>query len=121
MYTHMHTHTGSAAAEVGILPGSCILKVRETDVLKASHEVVVNAIKGALSSTAGQEGGPCVSLKLSFSSLEQVTSFRYESSEDSSVVVHERTVESPYCFNVPAKVSLSWEDVYLKYGAVCIL
>ena len=96
---------GSAAAQAGILPGCCILKVAEEEVLRASHDLVVSAIRKALAASAGQKGGRQVALKLSFGGLEQAISYRYEGSKDATVQVYERTQESPYIFQVPAQVS----------------
>lgn len=95
--------TGSAAAQAGILPGCCILKVAEEEVLRASHDLVVSAIRKALAASAGQKGGRQVALKLSFGGLEQAISYRYEGSKDATVQVYERTQESPYIFQVPAQ------------------
>ena len=65
---------GSAAARVGLLSGSCVLRVGQQDVLKATHDIVVAAIKQSLVDSAGQEGGPTVDLKISYSHMEQLVS-----------------------------------------------
>lgn len=98
---------GSAAAEAGLLPGCCIFCVGEEDVMRASHDSVVAAVRGALSQTSQQEGGASVTLKVGFPSLEQVAIFKYDNNEDIPVNVVERTLESPYTFTLPAKVSHS--------------
>ena len=94
--------SGSAAAKAGIVSGSGILKVGDTDVLKSTHNAVVNAVKSSLAST---EGGGKVVLKLSAGNLEQVASYQYSTTEDTPVYLYDRTKESPYCFQLPAKVS----------------
>lgn len=96
---------GSAAAEAGILPGACLLRVRDKDVMKASHDAVVSIVKDSLAQTAEQDGRGSVALKFSFGSLEQLASFRYNSTEDMPVDLVERAVESPYTFTIPAQVS----------------
>lgn len=96
---------GSAAAEAGILPGACLLRVRDKDVMKASHDAVVSIVKDSLAQTAEQDGRGSVALKFSFGSLEQLASFRYNSTEDMPVDLVERAVESPYTFTLPAQVS----------------
>ena len=98
---------GSAAAEAGLLPGCCILRVGQEDVMRSSHDAVVVAVKGSLSKTSHQEKGASVTLKLGFPSLEQVSIFRYDSSEDTPINVVERALESPYTFSLPAQVSHS--------------
>ena len=79
--------------------------MKEEEVLRASHDVVVSAIKKALAASAGQKGGPQVALKLSFGGLEQTICYCYEGSKDATMQVYERTQESPYIFQVPAQVS----------------
>ncbi len=101
-------HTGSVAAKAGLLPGCCVLKVGDKDVLKLSHEAAVQSIKDALASSAGEEDGAKVKLKLSFGHMEQVASYYYSTSAESQVKVFDQTVESAYCFELPAKVSSGW-------------
>lgn len=63
---------GSSAAEVGLLSGSRILRVGQQDVLKASHETVVAAVKKNLQDTSNNDGGPTVELKVTFSNMEHL-------------------------------------------------
>ena len=63
---------GSAAADAGLVCGSCILRVGQQDVLRASHETVVTAIKKSLEDTKNTEGGPAVVIKVSHSSMEHM-------------------------------------------------
>lgn len=95
---------GSAAAQVGIVTSSCILKVGDEDLLIGSHDQVVSAIKKALTSSAGSEGGAKVELKLSNPFMENMTSYSYETSDNTTISVYERVIESPYVFSVPAQV-----------------
>ncbi len=99
-------YTGSAAAEVGILPGCCILKVGDKDALQLSHDGVVQAVKDSVASTT-EEGRAMVKLKLSFGHLEQVASYQYSTSDETQVKVFDRTMESPYCFELPGKVGVA--------------
>ena len=103
-HTHTHTHTGSAAALAGIIPSCCILKIGEEDVLRASHEAVVSAVKGSLSRSKQEQGKSSVKLKMSFPFLEQLACYKYECADTSVVEVFERTVESPYIFSLPSQV-----------------
>lgn len=64
--------TESAAAQAGILSGSCILEVGQQNVVKASHESVVTAVKQSLKDTEQREDGPWVDLKISYSHMEQL-------------------------------------------------
>lgn len=97
--------TGSSASQAGIIPGCCILKVGDDEVLKASHDAVVSAVKGSIARSKQEQGKPSVRLKLSYPFLEQLSSFKYECADTSLVEVIERTVESPYTFSVPSQVS----------------
>ena len=65
---------------------------------------MVSAIKKALTSSAGSEGGAKVELKLSNPFMENMTSFSYETSDNMTIGVYERLIESPYIFSVPAQV-----------------
>ena len=65
---------------------------------------MVSAVKKALTSSAGSEGGAKVELKLSNPFMEHITSYSYETSDSTPISVHERTIESPYIFSVPAQV-----------------
>ena len=47
--------SGSAAAEVGLLAGSCLLRVGKNDVLKASHDAVVSMIKACIQDSSSQD------------------------------------------------------------------
>lgn len=53
-----------------MISGSCLLRVGQQDVLKASHGSVVAAIKKCLSDSERNEGGPHVDLKISYSRME---------------------------------------------------
>lgn len=98
---------GSAAADVGLLAGSCILGVGGNDVVKATHEEVVAAIKTSLEETKKTEEGASVKLKVSCSKKEQLVQYEYETGEHTHIQVYERTLESPYTFTLPAKVSMT--------------
>lgn len=54
------------------MSGSGILRVGQQDVLRASHEAVVSAIKTSLEETQGAEGGPSVELKVSHTNMEHL-------------------------------------------------
>ncbi len=97
---------GFAASQAGIIPGCCILKVGEEEVLNASHDVVVSAVRGSLSRSKVEQGKSSVRLKLSFPFLEQLSLYKYECADTTLVEVFERTVESPYTFSLPAQVNL---------------
>lgn len=77
----------------------------DDEVLKASHDAVVSAVKGSIARSKQEQGKPSVRLKLSYPFLEQLSSFKYECADTSLVEVIERTVESPYTFSVPSQVS----------------
>ena len=64
--------TGSAAADAGLVCGSCILRVGQQDVLRASHETVVTAIKRSLEDSKNAEGGAAVEIKVSRSNMEHM-------------------------------------------------
>lgn len=89
------------------------MKVGDEDVLHAVHDDVVAAVKKALSSSASSEGGPKVELKLSNPFMEHVTSYSYETSDNSQISVYEKLVESPYIFSVPAQVY--WLTTFLSF------
>ncbi len=97
--------TESAASEAGLIPGCCILKVGDDDVLKATHDTVVSAVRGSLSRSKEEQGKPCVRLKLSYPFLEQLSCYKYECADTTQVEVYERTVESPYTFSLPSQVN----------------
>ena len=61
---------GSPAAEAGLMPGSCVLRVGERDVLQASHDTVVGEVKRCLQETEG--AGPMVDLKISRPHVEHL-------------------------------------------------
>lgn len=74
-------------------------------MLHGSHGQVVTAIKEALTSSAAKsEGSPKVVLKLSNPFMENMTSYSYETTDNTPIGVYERVVESPYIFSVPAQV-----------------
>ena len=101
----------TAASQAGIAAGSCVLKVGEKDAVKMRHDEVVTEVKKLLEETAKAEGERRVSLKLSLPHMEQLAVYQYDSLQNCSMEVYERTVESPYVFSVPAKV---WgEPVYV--------
>ena len=68
--------TGSAAADAGLVCGSCILRVGQQDVLRASHEAVVTAIKGSLEDSMDAAGGAAVEIKVSHSNMEHLVPSR---------------------------------------------
>lgn len=72
LWTYLLISTESAAAQAGILSGSCILEVGLQNVMDVPHESVVAAIKQSLKDTAQSEDGPWVDLKLSYSHMEQL-------------------------------------------------
>lgn len=98
---------GSAACQAGIIPACSILKVGDSDVLRSSHDDVVAAVRASLKKTEGQEGGRSVTLKLSYPFIEQMASYKYETTNSLNVDVFERSVESPYVFLVPSQVRKS--------------
>lgn len=66
---------------------------------------MVTLIKEALTSpTPKSEGGPKVELKLSNPFMENMTSYSYETSDNTPISIYERLVESPYIFSIPAQV-----------------
>ena len=73
-------------------------------MLLGNHDQVVSAIRKALTSSAASEGGAKVELKLSNPFMENMTSYSYETNDNTTVGVYERVVESPYIFSVPAQV-----------------
>ena len=87
------------------MPGCAILNIGEENVVIASHDEVVTAVKTSLKNTEGQEGGRSVTLKLSYPFLEQMACYKYETSDSVTVDVYERSVESPYTFCVPSQVN----------------
>ena len=88
---------------------SAILKVGDQDVLHASHEDVVTAVRKALTTTADSDRGSRVELKLSNPFMEHVTSYLYETNEGTTIDVYEKLTESPYIFSVPTQVILCSE------------
>ena len=62
----------SAASQAGLLSGSCILRVGQQDVMKASHEAVVTAITQSLAESEEKTGKPTVDMKISYSKMEQL-------------------------------------------------
>jgi hypothetical protein len=95
---------GSAAADAGLVCGSCILRVGQQDVLRASHETVVTAIKGSLEDSKNAEGGAAVEIKVSRSNMEHMVQYEYETGDHTHLQVYERTIESPYAFSLPAEL-----------------
>ena len=68
------------------------------------HDEVVAEVKRSLDETASAEGGKRVDLKLSLPYMEHLGLYQYESTQNSSMEVYERNVESPYTFSIPAQV-----------------
>ena len=95
----------TAASQAGMTVSSCILKVGDRDAITLRHDDVVKEIKSSLDKT-GASSERTVSLKLSLPFMEKVSHYRYEGQQGESMEVHERLVESPYTFDVPAQVSL---------------
>ncbi len=82
---------------------SCILKVGDKDVVTLKHDEVVKEIKSSLEASKSAEKS--VSMKLSLPFMESVSHYRYEGQQGEAMEVHERLVESPYTFDIPAQVS----------------
>ena len=101
---HLCNLAGSTAAKAGIVASSGILNVGDEELLLGSHDQVVTAVKKALQTSAGSEGGAKVELKLSNPFMENMTSYSYETSDNTTIGVYERVIESPYIFSVPAQV-----------------
>ncbi len=81
------------------------MKVGGKDTVTFKHDDVVSEIRKSLLATTDTEGGKRVDLKLSLPSMEQLCHYQYEGTQGGVMDIHERTVESPYIFTVPAQVS----------------
>ena len=92
------------------------------DAVMATHEAVVTEVKKCLQESAQAEGGPAVDLKISHPKMENMVEwvrslsglilihssqaqYEYETGDHTQMQVYERTLESPYTFSLPAKVS----------------
>lgn len=71
-----------------MVSGSCILRVGQQDVLKASHESVVAAIKQNLLDSVEKEGEPSVDLKISYSHMEQLVCMEQLACMEQLVCMH---------------------------------
>ena len=78
-------------------------------MVRATHDAVVSAIKHQLAASRGNKEGPGVVLKLGYGRLDHLACFHYETSQECPVRVYERTLESPYTFQLPHKASLCLE------------
>ena len=82
------------------------VQVEGDNMVQASHDKVVDAIKTTLSKQGGEE--PSVTLKIGLQMVEHVHRYNYESTEDSIAHIQASCMDSRYTYSLPSQVSLHY-------------
>ena len=96
----------------GELTASCgqyttaVVQVEGDNMVQASHDKVVDAIKATLSKQEKEE--PSVTLKIGLQMVEHIHRYNYESTEDSIAQIQASCMDSHYTYSLPSQVSLHY-------------
>ena len=89
------------ASRSGLTNSCCLLKVNNEIVIQYTQDKVAAAVK-----KAREETKECISLNISIPSVQHVTRYQFESTEDMTLEVVKRVIESPYVYTLPAQVCI---------------